>query len=148
MARPTGPLDAGGGWYLTHVRGRQTHQRYALTEVVAPPGDMPPLHVHRRDDEAFYVLRGGLTVWVGDEVSEVAPGACIHLPRNVAHTYRTAPVGDSRWLVVSSPAGFEAVVEQMAERPVEELFVEHGIEVLGPPGAVPGDGRPDGGGAG
>ena len=137
MTRPTGPLQPGASWYLTHVRGRQTNERFALTEVVAPPGDMPPLHVHRRDDETFYVLEGGLTVWVGEDVFEVAPGACVHLVRNVAHTYRTAPGGSSRWLVVSSPAGFEAIVEQLARRPVGQLFVDHGIEVLGPPGTTP-----------
>jgi quercetin dioxygenase-like cupin family protein len=137
MTRPTGPLQPGGGWHLTHVRGRQTNERFALTEVVAPPGDMPPLHVHRRDDETLYVLEGGLTVWVGDDVLEVAPGACVHLPRNVAHTYRTSSGGDSRWLVVSSPAGFEAVIEQMAQRTMGQLFVDHGIEVLGPPGTTP-----------
>lgn len=138
MPRSTGPLGPDGGWQLTHVRGRQTHDRFALVELVAPPGDMPPLHVHRRDDETFYVLEGGLTVWVGDDVVEVGPGTSIHLPRNVAHTYRTAAGAPTRWLVVSSPAGFEAVLERMDAQPVERLFVEHGIEVLGPPGTLPG----------
>lgn len=138
MVGSTGPLHPGSGWYVTHVRGDATNERFALTELVAPPGDMPPLHVHRRDDETCYVLDGGLTVWVGTDVVEVGPGQCIHLPRNVPHTYRTASGGDTRWLVVSSPAGLEVLVGQMERRPAERLFIDHGIEVLGPPGTTPG----------
>lgn len=137
MVRRTGPLDPATGWYITHLRGRDSNERFALIEVIADPGDMPPLHVHRRDDETFYVLEGGLTVWVGDEVVEAGPGTCVHLPRNVAHTYRTTSGGPTRWLVISSPAGFETVVEHMETAPVGRLFVEHGIEVLGPPGTTP-----------
>jgi len=29
---------------------------YALVEIRGPEGDMPPLHVHHREDETFYVL--------------------------------------------------------------------------------------------
>lgn len=137
MVRRTGPLDPASGWYVTHVRGGHTNDRFALTEVVAGPDDMPPLHVHRRDDETFYVLEGGLTVWVGSDVVEAGPGTCVHLPRNVAHTYRTAPEGSTRWLVISSPAGFETVPGDLADQPVGRLFVDHGIEVLGPPGSTP-----------
>lgn len=137
MVGRTGPLDTDAGWYVAHVRGHDTNERFALVEVSAGPGDMPPLHVHRRDDETFYVLEGGLTVWVGSDVIEVGPGMCVHLPRNIPHTYRTAPQHSTRWLVASSPAGFETVIEQMETQPVGQLFVDHGIEVLGPPGTTP-----------
>jgi hypothetical protein len=39
--------------------------------------------------------------------------------------------------VISSPAGFETVLEHLSARPVGQLFVDHGIEVLGPPGTTP-----------
>jgi uncharacterized cupin superfamily protein len=31
-------------------------------EVASPSGAAPPLHVHHREDEAFYVLEGEYTV--------------------------------------------------------------------------------------
>ena len=138
MARRTGPLDPVSGWYLAHVRGTHTHDRFALTEITAPAGDMPPLHVHRRDDETFYVLDGELTLYVGDDVVTAGSGICVHAPRNVPHTYEVTSPGTARWLIVSSPAGFEALLERMGTTPPERLFVEHGIEVLGPPGTRPG----------
>ena len=137
MTRRTGPLDPVSGWYLAHVRGAHTSDRFALTEVVAPPGDMAPLHVHRRDDETFYVLDGQLTLYVGSDVIAADPGVCVHAPRNVAHTYEVTSPGPARWLVISSPAGFEALIERMATMPAERLFVDYGIELLGPPGTLP-----------
>lgn len=137
MTRRTGPLDPVSGWYLAHIRGVHTSDRFALTEVVAPAGDMAPLHVHRRDDETFYVLDGELTLFVGNDVIAAAAGVCVHAPRNVAHTYKVTSSGPARWLIVSSPAGFEALIERMATMPAERLFVEYGIELLGPPGTLP-----------
>jgi quercetin dioxygenase-like cupin family protein len=138
MTRRTGPLDPVSGWYLAHMRGSHTNDRFALSEVIAPGGDMPPLHIHRRDDETYYVLDGELTLYIGDDVITAGPGVCVHAPRNIAHTYEVTSGGSARWLIVSSPAGFETLIERMGTMPAERLFVEYGIEVLGPPGALPG----------
>jgi mannose-6-phosphate isomerase-like protein (cupin superfamily) len=125
------------GWGLIHIRGVQTGGRFSLVELTAPPGDMPPLHVHRRDDETFYVLGGELTLHVGDRVVRAGPGTCVHAPRDVPHTYQVTSTEPARWLVVSSPAGFEELVEQMGRRPNKELLADYGIDVLGPPGTMP-----------
>ena len=37
----------------------------AVLEHLAPRGAGSPLHVHRLEDEWFYVLEGELTFWVG-----------------------------------------------------------------------------------
>jgi quercetin dioxygenase-like cupin family protein len=139
MTRRTGPLDPVSGWYLAHVRGRHTNDRFALTEVSAPAGDMAPLHVHRRDDETCYVLDGELTLHVGDDVVTAGPGVCVHAPRNVPHTYEVTSAGPARWLIVSSPAGSESLIERMGAMSPERLFVDHGIELLERPQPLPGD---------
>jgi quercetin dioxygenase-like cupin family protein len=140
-------------WFLhnrvrIHISGAETGGALALLEETGPPGDQPPLHVHHHEDEGFYVLDGELTLWVGDAVHVLRAGEGILAPRGVPHTLR---VGDSeaRWLVMSSPAGFEDFVRAIAtpEPPTtmpdpEELAraaAAHGIEILGPPGMLPGD---------
>jgi uncharacterized cupin superfamily protein len=50
-------------------------------EVASPSGAAPPLHVHHREDEAFYVLEGEYTVFVGDEVIAGVPGTWEWGPR-------------------------------------------------------------------
>src|SRR3954462_9169215 len=77
--------------------------------VEVPAGHMPPLHVHRNEDEGFYVLEGRVTLSAGAAAIALAPGAFPLARRGVPHAYR---VGDepARWLVTSSPAGFERFV--------------------------------------
>jgi mannose-6-phosphate isomerase-like protein (cupin superfamily) len=53
-----------------------------------------PVHVHHKDDEAWYVLEGRLGVQVGDQDVEADAGAAVFVPRGTPHTYWNA--GDSR----------------------------------------------------
>jgi mannose-6-phosphate isomerase-like protein (cupin superfamily) len=147
-------------WFLdtlvrVHARGGQTGGRLGLVECVAPPGHQPPPHVHHREDEGFYVLEGELTLHVDDGAVTLGPGAFCNAPRGVPHTFRVTSDAPARWLVVSSPAGFEAFVTEYGEpAAAEELPVldgppdverlvavaaRHGIEILGPPGMLPRD---------
>ena len=140
-------------WFLHNrvripISGADTGGAFALLEVSGPPGDQPPLHVHHHDDEGFYVLEGELTLWVGDAVHVLRPGEGLLAPRGVPHTVRAGERG-GRWLVTSTPAGFEAFVRAVASAepsaalpdPAElaRVAAEHGIEILGPPGMLPGE---------
>jgi quercetin dioxygenase-like cupin family protein len=120
-----------------------TGGRYGLVDMIEiPAGDMPPLHVHRDHDEGFLVLDGELTLHLPGRAVTLGPGEFFLAPRHVPHTYR---VGDTaaRVLVVSAPAGFEQFVAEIAT--LEDLSPEvlgaaaarQGIEILGPPGAMP-----------
>jgi mannose-6-phosphate isomerase-like protein (cupin superfamily) len=128
----------GGGLALLDERGRR--------------GNMPPLHVHRRDDETFYVLEGEVTLFVGSEQVVLGPGQSAFAPRDVPHAYRVESA-EARWLVITTPAGFDSFVREVAEpAPVDELppddrpvdpavlgqaAAKVGIEILGAPGALP-----------
>jgi len=111
-----------------------------LIEVAA--GDMPPLHVHHTHDEGFLLLEGQLSLFLPDREIGLRPGEFVLAPRGVPHTYRVGEA-PARWLVLSSPPGFEQFVDDVAalnEQTPEALTTTaaaHGIEILGPPGAMP-----------
>jgi quercetin dioxygenase-like cupin family protein len=139
--RSAPPLSFLGNVTRIQVEGAECRNAYALVEMTAPQGDMPPLHVHRRDDEAFYVLEGRLTLFAGEQALELEAGECAVAPCGTPHTYR-AELDGTRWLVVCSPAGFEEFVRGVAtaERDpavLAEISARHGIEILGPPGTLP-----------
>jgi quercetin dioxygenase-like cupin family protein len=147
-------------WFLAdlaHVRVSRddTSDRLSILELACPPGDTPPLHVHHTEDEAFFVLEGSARIYVGSDVHEVGPGDSVLAPKGIPHTYVTGDQG-VRWVVTTSPGDFErfvVAVSRPAEAPVlppppgppseadvkalTELAAEHGIEILGPPGALP-----------
>src|SRR3954452_22454926 len=113
-------------WFIDHlvdihVNGCTSVGALALLDERGRRGNTPPLHVHRRDDETFYVLEGELTLFVGAESVALGPGHAALAPRDVPHAYRVESE-EAHWLVISTPAGFDAFVREVAEpAPAEEL---------------------------
>src|SRR5262245_59758476 len=59
---------------------------YGLVESWIRAGSSPPLHVHHREDEAFYVLEGRVRFRCADRDVVGGPGSFVFLPRGVPHT--------------------------------------------------------------
>ena len=79
-------------WFLgilvtVKAASETTAGRVAVLEHHAPRGSGSPMHVHRREDEWFYVTEGELTFWVGGEVIEAPAGAFVYGPRDIPHTF-------------------------------------------------------------
>jgi len=53
----------------------------ALSVFEASIAGGPPLHVHDREDECFYVLGGELSVRCGEEAFSAGAGSFVFLPR-------------------------------------------------------------------
>jgi quercetin dioxygenase-like cupin family protein len=145
-------------WFLgalatIKAEGEQTDGRAAVIETLTPKGTGPPLHVHAREDEWFYILEGTLTFWVGGQIIEASAGAFVYGPRGIPHTF-TVNSAQARYLLVAQPAGFEQFVRALAEPAqarslppaageppdparLAAVAAEYGIEILGPPG-IPG----------
>ena len=127
-----------------------TGGRVTVLEHLAPRGAGSPLHVHRREDEWFYVLEGELTFWVGGEVSQAPAGAFVYGPAGVPHTFVVCSER-ARFLLGTEPAGIVGFVRAVAT-PARELAIPPapteppdmgllvaaaaaaGIEIVGPPG--------------
>jgi mannose-6-phosphate isomerase-like protein (cupin superfamily) len=100
-----------------------------------PPRYIAPLHLHHRDDEAWYVLEGTLRVRVGVQVVEAQPGAAVFVPRGTAHTYWNPGPGPLRYLLVMSSNIFRLIQEihAMPERTPSTLravFAKYDSELL------------------
>jgi len=113
-----------------------------LVHMDLPAGDMPPLHVHRDEDEGFYVLAGELTLYLPGESVTLRAGDFFLAQHGVPHAYAVGPDG-ARALVMSAPSGFERFVaavgklDELSPEILAGVAIEHRIEILGPPGARP-----------
>jgi quercetin dioxygenase-like cupin family protein len=95
------------GWLMTFLAtGGETQGKFALIEAVGRRGNVPPPHVHHREDEIFYVLEGEIVVSVGDRTIKGTPGTMIFLPRDVRHSF-TIESEHARMLILVTPAGVE-----------------------------------------
>ena len=69
-------------------------------------GAGPPLHVHDREDECFYVLEGELSVRCGGDAFAAAAGGFVFLPRGRPHRF-WAVDRPARLLLIAVPGGIE-----------------------------------------
>lgn len=100
-----------------------------------PPRWIAPLHLHRNDDEAWYVLEGALCVRVGTEVVEAKAGSAIFVPRGTPHTYWNPGPGPVRYLLVMTSNIYSLIqdIHAMSERSpaaLSTVFEKHGSELV------------------
>jgi quercetin dioxygenase-like cupin family protein len=101
-----------------------TSGQFALLEMEGGPGAEPPLHVHRNEDELFYLLEGVLKVRRGNEEITLMPGESAFLPRNVSHTFKVMS-RHVRFLNYITPGGFEAYFRDLGQPIVEDYPTSH-----------------------
>jgi quercetin dioxygenase-like cupin family protein len=140
------------GRITTLATGEQTGGSFSQVLTDDPRGTATPLHLHRNEEEAFYVLEGEVAVLVDGLWSELSAGDYALVGRNVPHAY-VVRSERARMLVTFSPSGFEEAftdlgvpVESSPEPPVETVmpspeeiaaaFAPYGCEIVGPPPAL------------
>ena len=104
--------------------GETTNGAFALFDSLVLPGGGPPPHIHRREDEAWYVLEGEFEFLDGGRWIPVGPGSYVHAPKGALHTFKNVGQDVGRLLTLVVPAG------------LEELFGELGVpgaDVSDPP---------------
>jgi mannose-6-phosphate isomerase-like protein (cupin superfamily) len=133
-----GPADRGLAGDLSLKASRHSTGG-ALSVFETSIGAGPPLHVHDREDECFYVLDGDLSVRCGDDMFDAAAGSFVFLPRGRPH--RFSAVGQpARLLLIAVPGGTEDYFRQInaaaTDTEREQIGQRYGIRV------VPGRGEP------
>jgi mannose-6-phosphate isomerase-like protein (cupin superfamily) len=112
---------------------------FSLALETTPPGGGIPLHVHRREDEAMYVLEGEYEIECGGQVFQACAGTFVFLPRDVPNRYRNMGSAPARFLYITCPGGFEAVVEKTSAlmsggnpdmEKVGDVAREHGVDFI------------------
>jgi mannose-6-phosphate isomerase-like protein (cupin superfamily) len=101
----------------------------------SPPRWVAPLHLHREDDEAWYVLEGRLVFRVGDEEVEAGAGEAVYVPRGTPHTFWNPGEEQARYVIVMTANTFRLVqaIHATTDADLESLralFEQYGAELL------------------
>lgn len=108
---------------LTTVKAaaEQTAGAYSIIEDLAPKGAGTPLHRHCDDDEAFYVLDGEMTFYLGNaEPIRASAGWFVHIPGGTVHAFRVDSE-TARYLIITSPQHerfYRAIAEPAKSRTI------------------------------
>lgn len=154
---PVRPVPAAVDWHMGalmtwHITAAETGGLLSLGEVVVRQGGEPPLHVHAREDEAWFILEGEILFQRGHERILAGAGDAVVLPRGIPHGFAVQSA-IARILHTYTPGGlehaFRAVSLPAPERvlpPVpaappgaetrqrlERVFGDAGVTFVGPP---------------
>lgn len=112
---------------------------FTAIENVIGPGQGPPRHIHRREDEIWYVIDGHFRFLAGERLLDAPQGSLVFVPRGTPHCFQNLANHDSRILVMFTPSGMERFFEDFARiRPTtieeyKEIAERSWMEVAGPP---------------
>src|SRR5271163_4813790 len=104
-----------GDVYRFLATGEDTDGKYAMWEVIVPPGGGPPPHVHSREEEGFYILEGEITLQVGDKRLVASVGMFANMPVGTPHSFKNESDRLAKMLISVTPAG------------LEKMFIEFGL---------------------
>jgi quercetin dioxygenase-like cupin family protein len=123
------------------ISGSDTDGGLAVFEQIGQtPKGGPPLHLHTKQDEWFYILEGEYLFQVGEEKLQMMTGDTIFLPRNIQHAF-VQLTEKARVIVSYLPSGkmeaFFKVTDLWTDPPSQEeirrVMEEHDMLVTGPP---------------
>jgi mannose-6-phosphate isomerase-like protein (cupin superfamily) len=107
-------LTFGDSVVLLRTTAASSGGALTIWEELAPLPDTP-LHVHANEDEHFHIIDGEHEFRCGDDEFRVGPGAFIYLPRGLPHAHRRIVTGSGRFLVITTPGGFEGFFRILAD---------------------------------
>jgi mannose-6-phosphate isomerase-like protein (cupin superfamily) len=107
------------------------------TDPGSPPGPpryQAPLHFHRNEDEAWYVLEGRLRFRIGDDEIEAPAGSAVLAPRGNPHTFWNPTEEPARYLLIMAPKTWSLVeeihkTEDRSPDRMRELFEKYDSEL-------------------
>ena len=89
-------------------------RRACMFDWIVPPRFATGLHIHRVQEETFYVLEGVCEWRIGDRTVTAARGAYVFIPPNTPHDIRNPGDAPARLLMTVSPPGHERYFEELA----------------------------------
>ena len=104
-----------GDRYRFLVTGEETGGAYFAMEAIVEPGGGPPPHIHRNEDETFYIVEGSCDIRFGDEVFAAGAGDFINVPRGHVHCFHNSGDTPMRMILTFTPAEMQKFFEETLE---------------------------------
>jgi quercetin dioxygenase-like cupin family protein len=103
-----------GGPITCKISSGQTAGAYTVLEFILNAGGGPPLHVHHREDELFYVAEGECTVGTKEQSYPAPAGTIVRFPKGTPHFFRNESSAPCKLLITAIPGGLDHYFAELA----------------------------------
>ncbi len=124
------------------VPGSTSDGAFAIFEDIVQPGVGPPRHIHRSQDEVFFVLDGKFDIEIDSRLSHAGPGDVAYVPRGSVHAFKNIGSKPGRLRYTFTPAGnteamFRAFYDaaqagELAPERMAKIAIQYDQEFVGP----------------
>ncbi|MGH9077031.1 MAG: cupin domain-containing protein [Acidimicrobiales bacterium] len=142
LVKPDEGRSPKGSPHLFKAVAANTAGRFDFITGTIAPMTGPPQHLHRDQDDTFYVLDGILTVQVGDDIFDIGPGDFLSIPPGTPHTFDNLKNGEEsvRTINLMTPGGHFDMFDEMARveagpsqsEALSEVAARYGTIIVGP----------------
>jgi quercetin dioxygenase-like cupin family protein len=133
-------LSAGTSPNDIKVSGKDTKNKLSVFEYTGRVRGGPPLHIHLKQDEIFFIVEGDYKFKVGSETHLLTKGDTIFLPRKVPHAFAQLSEYGKMYFIFQPAGKMEEYFRNLASftgQPSPEegakLFLDHEMKIVGPP---------------
>lgn len=107
-------LSVVGDTYRILVSGKQTDGKFAVIDMLVPPGGGPGPHAHAGFQESFYVVDGEIEVKSKGKKYTATAGSFVSIPLGgMVHCFKNESDKMAHLLCTVVPAGLEAFFEEI-----------------------------------
>lgn len=124
------------------VSSKDTNGDLTIFEYTGNDKGGPPLHIHLKQDEIFYIVEGEYLVQVGEEKFYVKSGDTIFAPKLVPHTFAQLTDKGKMFYLFQPSGKMEDFFRKASKNSIQEpqtaeagakLFADHDLKIVGPP---------------
>jgi len=117
-----------GDIYNLKLTAQESNGSLSFIHAVVPPGNGPVAHIHKENDEAFYLLEGELEFLDGEKTFTASAGDFVFVPRGVRHRFKNLTSAEVKMVFLFTPAGQEEFALRFGDDPLPG----HAPELWGP----------------
>ncbi len=137
------PVHVVGADVTIKISSRDTAGAFCVFEGHTEPLEGPPLHLHRDQDEWWYIVDGEYLFEVDGKQIRARAGDTVFAARGTRHTFQNIGTVPGWTITTAVPGGLDLFFEELeAAAPrgavpdaakVAPIFEKYNLELLGPP---------------
>lgn len=102
---------------LCKATKEDTRGIFSLFVSTVPAGEGVPIHVHLKEDEAYYILSGEFEIYDMDNHNTIiaGPGSYAYVPMGLSHGFKNISSETGSMILLITPGGLEGFFEQIGQ---------------------------------
>lgn len=105
-------------WFNGHrfsflLDSNQTEGAFTLIYCYLRKGGEPPAHLHRNEQETFYILEGEIRFYIGGKTFIAKEGDVASIPKDVPHQFKLV-TETAKAILIITPSGLETFFREFS----------------------------------